>query len=346
MTKDLIPSEALEVLKTAYTSLKNSKTYEGIVITRDEVLERYQPLFSKEHIPDITEEEFRSFLIFENNKHWSGMHRHGPKMCADMKLLREALLLLSDESQLIEERIEKAISMVRGMGKAVATAILLVMYPDKYGVWNNTSEEGLKRLDLWPKFNRNSSFGENYAVVNKILFNLREKIDVDLWTLDAIWWALINKDIPEEEPILPDAQQRFGLESHLHEFLRDNWDKIELGNEWELYKEPGDDEKGFEYPTGIGNIDLLIKHKTEPRWMVIELKRNQTSDKTVGQILRYIGWVKAELAEAGEKVEGLIIAHQADDKILYALKAVDDVKLKLYEVEFHLIEPNTNKNSK
>jgi hypothetical protein len=58
-------------------------------------------------------------------------------------------MLLLDESQPVEERLNSAIAMVPGMGKAVSTALLLIVYPDKYGAWNNTSEGGLKILDLW-----------------------------------------------------------------------------------------------------------------------------------------------------------------------------------------------------
>jgi len=42
--------------------------------------------------------------------------------------------------------------------------------------------------------------------------------------------------------------------------------------------------------------------RTVPRWLVVEHKRNQTSDQTVGQLLRYIGWVKRHLAEDGDVV--------------------------------------------
>lgn len=50
------------------------------------------------------------------------------------------------------------------------------------------------------------------------------------------------------------------------------------------------------------------------------------------------GWVKKDLAQAGERVEGLVIAREADESIEYALSAVPDVRLQLYEVEFRLNE--------
>ncbi|MBW2103232.1 MAG: DUF1016 family protein [Deltaproteobacteria bacterium] len=76
-----------------------------------------------------------------------------------------------------------------------------------------------------------------------------------------------------------------------------------------------------------------------PVTLVVELKRNQTSDQTVGQLLRYIGWVKQHLAEDGDEVHGLIICHEADNALHYALSTVPDVELRLYEVEFHLKKP-------
>ncbi len=95
----------------------------------------------------------------------------------------------------------------------------------------------------------------------------------------------------------------FSLERHLHEFLRDNWSHTSLGREWQLYDEEGKEaEAGYQYPCGVGYIDLLAEHKDKPEWLVVELKRGQTSDSTVGQVLRYMGWVETYLAEPGETV--------------------------------------------
>ena len=104
--------------------------------------------------------------------------------------------------------------------------------------------------------------------------------------------------------------------------------------------EPGEPEAGYEYPCDVGRIDLLAtnKGKGPRRWLVVELKKDQSSDDTVGQVLRYMGWVAENLAEAGEKVEGLAIAHEGDRRLEYALKATGNVWLMLYEVEFNLRE--------
>ncbi|MBW2103233.1 MAG: hypothetical protein JRH05_11270 [Deltaproteobacteria bacterium] len=247
---ETVPADVIGKLREAVASLKGTAIYKEIVEPRDAVLARFQPVFAPDHVTEISEDEFRSFLLLEDNQHWSGLHRQGPRMCADMDRLRGALAILVDESQPVADRLDRAIEMVSGMGKNVASAILLVAQPERYGVWNNRSEANMRRLGIWPKFDRGESFGSRYVKVNQILLQLRDMLQLDLWTLDALWWYLDQKesgDLPLSEVtgttsggVSAETEQRFGLERHLHEFLRDNWDRLELGGEWALYHEPGD----------------------------------------------------------------------------------------------------------
>jgi RecB family endonuclease NucS len=52
---------------------------------------------------------------------------------------------------------------------------------------------------------------------------------------------------------------------------------------------------------------------------VIELKKRKSSDAVVGQLLRYMGWVKKHKAAGAENVRGIIITSAPDDRIKYAL---------------------------
>lgn len=202
------------------------------------------------------------------------------------------------------------------------------------------------------RFRLGISFGSRYVKVNQVLLALRDELATDLWTLDSLWWfldeedtgalqdgafteALIRRD-EEIEVAAEVANQRFGLERHLHDFLRDNWNALEIAQQWALYSEPGDDEAGYEYPTEVGRIDLLARHKSEPRWLVIELKRQSSADQTLAQLLRYMGWVQRHLAKPEEQVEGMIICRDTDKRLPYALEMVPNVALKTYEVEFQL----------
>lgn len=60
-------------------------------MAHDDVLSRFQPIFHPDSIGSISADEFRSFLVEKNNKHWSGLQRMGPAITEDMNKLREAL---------------------------------------------------------------------------------------------------------------------------------------------------------------------------------------------------------------------------------------------------------------
>ncbi|MCA1629884.1 MAG: hypothetical protein LC785_07560 [Acidobacteria bacterium] len=70
------------------------------------------------------------------------------------------------------------------------------------------------------------------------------------------------------------------------------------------------------------------------------LKKGQTSDDTVGQIARYMGWVKRNLANDDE-VSGIIIAGSSDMRLQYALQVVPNVELFTYKVSFVLERANS-----
>ena len=130
---------------------------EPSVDAQAEVLDRFQPMFARAHLSRLGETEFRSFLMFRNNRHWTGLERQGSRICRDMEALRQALLVLQDENQPIAERYNRVIGNIKGMGRAITTAVLLIMFPEKYGVWNKKSEAGLKMVELWPDFERGTS---------------------------------------------------------------------------------------------------------------------------------------------------------------------------------------------
>ena len=115
-----------------------------------------------------------------------------------MVLLRKALALLVDESRSIQDRIYRIRPYYQGaqdamlpyLGIPTLTAILLVAYPEKYGVWNKTSIEGMQLMDLWDDRWLKGSTGLTYLRINNLYHQLRDALNIDLWTLDALWWVL------------------------------------------------------------------------------------------------------------------------------------------------------------
>src|SRR5688572_29233403 len=135
MRADPVYLRAIERLRQVLSGLgPGEKDFEEIVAKRDTVLARYGPIFNPQHIPELTAEEFRSFLYIDNNRHWSGLYRTGLGAIADMSALRRALSILLDEDRPIAARLDESLGIVRGLGKAIGTAVLTVAYPTKYGV--------------------------------------------------------------------------------------------------------------------------------------------------------------------------------------------------------------------
>jgi len=131
------------------------------------------------------------------------------------------------------------------------------------------------------------------------------------------------------------GQGIFYMEKQLEDFIIQNWANTDLGKKYDLIIEEGVN-VSQQYKTDIGPIDILAKDKVNGSHVVIELKKNQTSDDTIGQIARYMGWVQEEMND--QDVKGIIIAKEYDKKLNYALKRVSDIEVYIYEVDFRLKE--------
>lgn len=81
--------------------------------------------------------------------------------------------------------------------------------------------------------------------------------------------------------------------------------------------------------TPAGRLDLLCEDANGD-CVVVELKRTQGTDVAVGQILRYMGWVK-ESRSAG-KVRGIVVVAKKDQALLYAVRSVPDLQVKEFKL--------------
>jgi hypothetical protein len=106
-----------------------------------------------------------------------------------------------------------------------------------------------------------------------------------------------------EMPEWPEDASEFAYEKDLQSFLAKNLGLIQPG--LHLYEEEGI--TGIEYPAGGRYIDILAKDKTS-NFVVIELKVSRGYDRVVGQLLRYMAWIKKNLADPSQSVRGVIIA--------------------------------------
>lgn len=140
---------------------------------------------------------------------------------------------------------------------------------------------------------------------------------------------IISTDETVEDP------STFALEKHLEEFLVQNWYHTELGKKYDIYEADGE-KIGRQYPADTDYIDILAISKDKKELLIVELKRGRASYAVVGQIQNYMGFVKMELAEKGQKVRGAIIALEDDVRLRRALSVASDIDFYTYEIRFKL----------
>lgn len=143
--------------------------------------------------------------------------------------------------------------------------------------------------------------------------------------------SLISTDATVEDP------SEFALEKHLEDFLVKNWNNTDLGKNYKIYEEEGE-LVGQQYPSDTGPIDILAVSKDHKTLLVVELKKGRVSDNVVGQIQRYMGFVKDELAETNQEVKGVIIGLEDDVRIKRALSVTTNIEFYRYKVSFKLFK--------
>lgn len=144
---------------------------------------------------------------------------------------------------------------------------------------------------------------------------------------------LVSEVLGDGEDAEP-ASTYFALEYQLRDFLAQNLEAIPVeGRRLRLYVDPtGRD--GVEFPTAVGPIDILAIDDSGS-FFVFELKRAQSHDAAIGQLTRYMGWVKQTVGR-NHPVHGVVVAKSITDKLRYAASVIPHVSLFEYQVEFHL----------
>ena len=172
---------------------------------RDSVIARYESAFSQPS--SLSPDTFAGFLMFENNRHWWGLQRRSDVLVRHIETVRSMIEELVDPTRPVSERIDN-LGEPAEFDREVWSPILLITHPDSFGVWNAISESAMRRLELWPAGIDASSLGETYAAVNEMLNVVSSELRIDLWTLDALWWAAEKEHDPTKHFVARTAGPR------------------------------------------------------------------------------------------------------------------------------------------
>ena len=128
-----------------------------------------------------------------------------------------------------------------------------------------------------------------------------------------------------EENIAQSIDTQVSLEKDLQQYLSSRVNELEQGLVLV--------ENGVEYSTEAGRIDLLAKDSSN-NLVVVELKAVKAKDSALGQLLGYIGC----LSQENKNIRGILVASEFEKRVIFAAKALPNIKLIKYELSFKLKE--------
>lgn len=153
---------------------------------------------------------------------------------------------------------------------------------------------------------------------------IRELVEGDVAREEEVREAMDENDGADSQP----GSSEFLLERDLQRYLAENLECIESG--LQLYDDDGI--RGIEYEAGGGRrIDILAVDKGGD-FVVLELKVSKGYDRVVGQLLRYVNWVRQNLAAPGQGVRGMIICRTMSEDLRLACAGMKGVELFEYQL--------------
>lgn len=144
-----------------------------------------------------------------------------------------------------------------------------------------------------------------------------------------------SPDIDKPTPAKRNAAQSEQLLEDMIEHLIESGAEV-FGRSLRLY-ESADGLRGRQYIIpGCGRIDLFAEDGNSGDLVVIELKKAQSDDVVVGQIARYMTWVRENLA-GDRKVVGIICVFGASPNLALAARAVPELEVLEYDLSFRRV---------
>lgn len=228
---------------------------------------------------------------------------------------------------------------IKGVRRALVGKVLSIYFPEIFISIFGQQDAFLAKL--YDDYRPETSGVELYLRNNYLLLDIKNKYASNLSNddFDNLLFKLFNisgADTIEAEHIESAPQIEVLEVQHYQSLIHRNFKQL-FGVELSYYDLERQNEKRGQFDTQeVGIIDFLAVDKNKDL-VVIELKRNST-DQTLGQILRYMGWVNENLCEKNQKVKGIIIAESKDNRLDYALTVVPNVVFRKMNLSVRIEE--------
>ncbi len=168
------------------------------IADRKQAYSIFSPHFKQDNLKNIENvcDAYERWLLASNNKSWTNLQRMGKYALDQPVKLCKLLGFLQQETVPIEERIQKGLAgkhKVFGIAKGILTGLLHTMYPEKYGVWNNSTINAFKELDIYIPLMYSTKKGRTYARINTVLNGMTSYLDTNLTYVDGFMWYVATR---------------------------------------------------------------------------------------------------------------------------------------------------------
>jgi len=234
---------------------------------------------------------------------------------------------------LFSREIIKEAENLKGVARVFIGKILSIYFPEIFV--NIFGHQDLFLEKIYSDYKPETYGVELYLRNNYLLLDVKKKYASNLSNDEFAYLLYSIFEIKKADNIeLQDTEEKSKIEAlevqHYQTLIHRNFNKLFKGK-LQYYDPERQNEKNGKFDTQeVGEMDFLAIDK-DGDLIVIELKRNST-DVTLGQILRYMGWVNKNLCKENQKVKGIIIAETKDNRLEYALTVIPNVvfrKMKL-----------------
>ncbi len=248
------------------------------------------------------------------------------------KNLIEQFYTPAGELTSFSKEIVKEAENLKGVGRVFIGKVLSIYFPEIF--INIFGHQDLFLEKIYRDYKPETYGVELYLRNNYLLLDVKNKYASHLSNDEFahLLYKIFEIKKVDTKPLGIEEQSKIeALEvQHYQTLIHRNFNQLFKGK-LRYYDPERQNEKYGKFDTQeVGEMDFLaIDEKGD--LVVIELKRNST-DVTLGQILRYMGWVNKNLCKENQKVKGLILAETKDNRLEYALTVIPDVvfrKMKL-----------------
>lgn len=370
MTTTIINEEAIEQL---ITRLDGFVWTDNDFQEREELRQKFQTTYNKERIDNLTKEDYFTGLgrkqgCMAYDLEWGtrilGSIKGGSKYKygyeVDFRKIKSLIQkITSIDSQDVYQldgtfskdliQIAKLSKEINGFktGRTVIPKLLSIYYPEIFLPIFNDQDHFLSKL-LSSGLDTEKTGLDLYLEYNFKLLKVKDKLEeitdrtFENYEFVRLLYHAFPKELPEtngEPTVITKKLEEEKFEAlevqHYQSLLHRNFNR--LFPKLKYFDEEEQIPKNGQYDTqAVGIMDILAVDE-QGNFVVIEIKR-QATDKTIGQILRYMGWTQEELCKDGQKVTGLIVAERKDIQLEFALKVIPSVKFMKLELTITLNE--------